>query len=429
MQHNKVELSERELEIMRLVATGASNKEIARQLFISTNTVKVHLRNIFQKTGVNSRTEAAMYAVKNGIVQPSSSDNEMEDVEKQTGGQNNKKSYLIWGSVIILISLIALLTGLYYYQTYSKTKINPGATLDTERWKTAAAMAVSRFGLAAVTYENNIYAIAGGTTNGITDILERYNPDTNAWVQLAPKKTPVYEVSAGVINGNFYVPGGRLKSDQVSNILEVYNPLTDTWSVGESLPQPLCAYGLAVFEGRLYLFGGWNGKEFVDNVYVYYPSEQKWIEKTPLDFQRGYLNASTVGERIFVVGGNNGKQFVDNTDVYSPVLDDGSRNAWSQAAGIPTGRARMGMAAISSYLQIIGGVSENNEPSPALLYNVQSDQWSTFEPVNKELWTDLTVVSLGSRIYILGGKLDGKPTNKVLSYQAIYTIAAPIINK
>ncbi len=61
-------LSDRELEVLHLVATGASNKEIALALSISQNTVKVHLRNIFSKTGATSRTEAAMYAVRLGLV-------------------------------------------------------------------------------------------------------------------------------------------------------------------------------------------------------------------------------------------------------------------------------------------------------------------------------------------------------------------------
>jgi DNA-binding NarL/FixJ family response regulator len=61
-------LTEREQEVLQQVATGASNKEIARTLSISVRTVQVHLTNIYGKLDVRSRTEAALYAVRQGWV-------------------------------------------------------------------------------------------------------------------------------------------------------------------------------------------------------------------------------------------------------------------------------------------------------------------------------------------------------------------------
>jgi len=69
MSNEISQISEREREILRLVATGATNQQIAYQLNISINTVKVHLRNIFGKIGVASRTEATVFAVRSGLVQ------------------------------------------------------------------------------------------------------------------------------------------------------------------------------------------------------------------------------------------------------------------------------------------------------------------------------------------------------------------------
>lgn len=63
-------LTERELFVLRLVASGASNQEIAQKLSISVNTVKSHLKNILDKLQLENRTQAATYALKHGLISP-----------------------------------------------------------------------------------------------------------------------------------------------------------------------------------------------------------------------------------------------------------------------------------------------------------------------------------------------------------------------
>jgi len=61
-------LTDRELEVLNLVARGLNNREIAKQLFISENTVKNHVRNILEKLQLHSRMEAVMYAVREKLL-------------------------------------------------------------------------------------------------------------------------------------------------------------------------------------------------------------------------------------------------------------------------------------------------------------------------------------------------------------------------
>ncbi|HEY5572703.1 MAG TPA: response regulator transcription factor [Anaerolineales bacterium] len=61
-------LTDRETEVLRLLAEGKANKEIARELSISETTVKTHVSNILMKLNVPSRTQAALYAVRIGLV-------------------------------------------------------------------------------------------------------------------------------------------------------------------------------------------------------------------------------------------------------------------------------------------------------------------------------------------------------------------------
>ena len=62
------ELTEREIEVLRLVAQGESNPQIAETLFITVNTVKTHLKNILAKLQLENRTQVAAYAAQNGFI-------------------------------------------------------------------------------------------------------------------------------------------------------------------------------------------------------------------------------------------------------------------------------------------------------------------------------------------------------------------------
>ena len=62
-------LTERELEVLQLVAQGMNNRDIAKQLFISENTVKNHIRNILEKLHLHSRMEAVAYGIREGVIE------------------------------------------------------------------------------------------------------------------------------------------------------------------------------------------------------------------------------------------------------------------------------------------------------------------------------------------------------------------------
>ena len=64
------QLSPREDEMLRLLATGETNRQIAKRLFVAEETIKSHVASIFRKLEVSDRTRAAILAVKAGLVEP-----------------------------------------------------------------------------------------------------------------------------------------------------------------------------------------------------------------------------------------------------------------------------------------------------------------------------------------------------------------------
>jgi len=68
LSHPQFDLTVRELEVLRLIATGATNREIADRLVISEGTVKNHISNILSRLQLRDRTQAAVYAREAGLL-------------------------------------------------------------------------------------------------------------------------------------------------------------------------------------------------------------------------------------------------------------------------------------------------------------------------------------------------------------------------
>ncbi|HVM71493.1 MAG TPA: LuxR C-terminal-related transcriptional regulator [Anaerolineales bacterium] len=418
------ELTERELEILKLVATGTSNKDIARQLFISSNTVKAHLRNIFAKTGTNSRTEAAVYAIHAGIT-PSGGLPELEPVKPpEEIVERKRRPAVFWLAILGLpVLLIAAVAVFLVEKARAPLAVaTSNASVENQRWQGLAALPTARSNLALAVYEEDIYAIGGETGQGVSAVVERYNVAEDKWSALASLPVPVSDINAAAIGGKIYVPGGVTASGNATNALEVYDPGQDRWEKGAALPAALSAYALAAYEGRLYVFGGWDGKKPVGSVYVYDPIQNNWTSKALMPTARAFEGAAIAGGGIYVLGGYNGKAPLAANEEYLPDQD-----AWSVRAALPAGRYGMGVASIADLIYVVGGKGATEAAMPPLQYTFQQDQWLSFkDPIGKP-WSQLGLVPIQTRLYAIGGRLDGAPSFKNISYQAIYSIMIPVV--
>lgn len=441
-------LSERELDILRLVATGASNKEIAQQLFISSNTVKVHLRNIFSKIGATSRTEAAMYAVRIGLV-PTAATQPAGDEDRDSSAPSNvllmplettpdlprsRKAGLpglsrFWtGAVIVFILASFILAGLYLARGADllSTRTNAATPTEPERWRMLAPLPVARRNLAVASFENQLYAIGGESEQGITGQMECFDPENNTWVQLPAKPTPVTDIKAAVIGGLIYVPGGQTLAGIPTSVVEVYDPRQQRWLEAPPLPLPLSGYALVAFEGQLFLFGGWDGSRVRNTVFTFDPDQQKWQEQSPMPTARTFAGAAVIGSKIYILGGTDGQRALSVNEIYQPDIEGSGESPWSSGVPLPAGRYQMGVVNIAEIIHLIGGNGPDQELS-VIAYTPGQEEWGQIEASVHQNWFSMGVGTVGSRLFALGGETDEGLTDQVWSYQAIFMIVLPIV--
>jgi DNA-binding CsgD family transcriptional regulator/N-acetylneuraminic acid mutarotase len=424
------------MDIVRLLATGATNQQIARELIISVNTVKVHLRNIYAKLEVASRTEATMVAVRQGWVQVPRPDDEIEEATLEATSSPGPRGPERWPRVplakrisLVAASLLALMV-LFLPQVLqgrgNGTDTDPiGGVFPTApgpssstRWRTRAQMPTPRTGLALVASEGLIYAIGGVSNDGVTAKVEVYDPQADAWTTRQSKPTAVGFISAVEVGGRIYVPGGFDGGVQPRDILEVYDPVQDSWEVRAPIPKPLGAYGLAAYNDRIYLFGGRNEGTYVSSVYSYEPVSDLWEELEPMKQARGFLSASALENRIYVVGGYDDVTEFDTCDVYDP-----STAAWTDCSPMGAARGGLSVVPVRGQLYAIGGgmagyLAFNERYDPRL------DTWNRFETPVIEQWRGLGSAFVYPHLYAIGGWNGGfLSTNE--AYQALYQIVLP----
>jgi DNA-binding CsgD family transcriptional regulator len=423
-------LSKREIEVLELVVTGATNRQIAQELVVSVNTVKVHLRNIFAKLGVESRTEATLKAIQDGLVDVPELQTDPDTNPPPATEQAPRRSSepLPWPKRIALVTsivVVALITIVTWPQSNTAAEPpsddtdNPvngissiDATGETTGWRTLAPMTIarSRFALAADD-DGYLYAIGGETSGGKTGAVERYDPATDQWSPVAASKpTRVSNISAASIGEWIYVPGGLEAEGGPTAVVEAYQPAEGTWDQFSPLPQPLSSYALTEYDEQLYLFGGKDERGHVINATFIYNSQQdKWEIGKPMPSRRAYAAAAPLGSRIYVIGGYDGKQEQTTCEAY--LVEEGN---WESCEPLTLARGGLGVAAVANQLFAVGGgwsgyLWFNEKHSPG------TSDWLPFETPVGQQWRNLAVVSMPDKFYVAGG-WNGDYLNGVWEY-------------
>ncbi len=448
-------ISDTELEILRLVATGATNREIARARTISEATVKKHLTNINAKLGTGNRTEAMRRALELGLVSvqgplpliiEDEEDGISPDAERNSGSlaqqlaverRRNlraRRRYAV-GTALILVTAamgFAWLLGNRDAQlgivTTTPATQRPAGPRDLQ-WNPGGRLKSARTGL-AMAYADGLYVIGGQAADGVlNETLRLQRGLVASWTELPRKPTAVREISAAVVGGQIVVPGGCDAGGNPSAVVEVFDTERDVWQAGPDLPRPVCAYGLAVVNGRIYLFGGRTGTEpgsASDEVWSWSParqSENAWrVEPRRMARPRYDVAVAVVDDEVHVLGGRDDAGEASRSHWIFRPLTAGS--PWSEDQGLELPEPRAGHAAVGlgilRRLYVFGGSGDRSAAAVISLDLASSDtaDWVHGPPIRvhpPRFGAAALVRGEGREIWLAGGTgLDGELLNETI---------------
>lgn len=437
------QLSEREQEVLEQLVQGAANKIIAANLFISPNTVKVHLRNINTKLGASSRTEASRIALEQGLVtipgmeavaeaepelietvsEPADiapiNEPQIEEpplplkdpIQSETTG---RPTWLIAGGTIVILALIGFAIWSFFGPdtpgVVDSAPFEPVQVGDSDsRWFTSRDLPESLSGASAVSIGKDIFVIGGkqsdGTANGDVHV---YNTAEQNWWVAETNPNPVYDGSAIHLTGAaaFIVVGGKLSDGNPTDIVSVYNKDENAWGQATPLPRTL-SNGLLLSDGALiYHIGGEDVNGPVNEVYFYDPISDLWEGLPPMPEPRSGATGGLVLGSIYVVGGVDSSGKGTSDCLKFSILEQ----VWSSCASMGNSRANASGSVIRNQIYVVGGETSADF---GVRYNPESDIWEQIpqpmvEGLDSSNWTNSAVSIVDSnKIYILGGEFNG----------------------
>lgn len=431
-------LSEREIEVLDLLVKGASNREIADTLIISPNTVKVHLRNIYTKLGVSSRTEATTTALQQGLVLlPNMAAPVIAEMPAPTAAATEQiasESELItiaepnripdvalppvthsrrWIAVSVLgalglallVFLVARLPAWLAAGTPTSqpivTPIVPQSVDEDNHWLVGVDLPTAQAGLVLAAVGLDLYAIGGESEAGISGRTYIYRPNAATWETGADKPTPVTDAAAVVLFGEIYVVGGEQADGTVTNRVEVYSPANQAWRPAAALPQPLSG-GLALTDGSfLYLFGGWNGADYLAGSFLYDPSADTWRPLPDMATARAFSTGGFLTGEFYVVGGLSETGELADCEQFKADTQD-----WAECPAMLSPRGGAAAAIIVNQLYIFGGGLEN-EVTFGEAFDPTTETWQVINmPILAERgqWVHFGLTSVETKVYLVGGR-------------------------
>ena len=455
-------LSDREMDVARLLTTGATNAEIARELVISPHTVKVHLRNIFEKLQVNSRTEASMVLIqRNWLAIPGVA---VAPAPSATAAANTQPpdptplahlamrpvTWQVYYLVAILtLALMALVLPNLRIQSAAmpqllsdsqSTILGQPIPISQPRWEPRTPLAMSRSRLAVVRVDDQLYALGGETTDGHTVAnVDAYDLQVNVWRSREPMPLSLANLAAASLGQHIYVAGGSTEATEngtelISDQFWVYDIATDSWSQIGKLPYPLAGAELLAVDNALYLIGGWDGQAAQREVWRYSPPAEgapaadtdsstglaEWALITRMPTARAFFGAVYAKEEIYVIGGYDGQQEEQRADAYML-----STNTWRELPPLPT--ARGGLRLVYDGLDIValgGGWTHSLDTNERL--DLNTNVWSNFPSPLPGEWRNFGAAEYRGRIYLLGG-WSGDYLDIHLQYQSSFSLLLPVI--